>query len=52
MIYANIRKLIRYSINNGLIEPCDELVVRKKYRRKFGDVGAKVSEILKTYPIE
>jgi GT2 family glycosyltransferase len=30
----------------------DELVVRKKYRRKFGDVGAKVSEILKTYPIE
>ena len=28
MIYANIRKLIRYSINNGLIEPCDELVVR------------------------
>lgn len=30
----------------------DELVIRKKYRRKFGDVGAKVSEILKTYPIE
>ena len=30
----------------------DELVVRKKYRRKYGDVGAKVSEILKTYPIE
>ena len=30
----------------------DELVIRKKYRRKFGNVGAKVREILDAYPIE
>ncbi|WP_405332122.1 glycosyltransferase family 2 protein [Fibrobacter sp.] len=30
----------------------DELVIRKKYRKKFGNVGAKVREILDAYPIE
>ena len=30
----------------------DELVIRKKYRKKFGNVGAKVREILESYPIE
>ena len=30
----------------------DELVIRKKYRKKFGNVGAKVCEILESYPIE
>ena len=29
----------------------EELVLRKKYRKKFGAVGPKVREILKTYPI-
>ena len=30
----------------------DELVIRKKYRKKFRNVGAKVREILDAYPIE
>ena len=30
----------------------DELVIRKKYRKKFENVGAKVREILDAYPIE
>ena len=30
----------------------DELVIRKKYRKKFGNVGAKVRGILDAYPIE
>lgn len=30
----------------------DELVIRKKCRKKFGNVGAKVREILDAYPIE
>ena len=30
----------------------DELVIRKKYRKKFGNVGATVREILDAYPIE
>lgn len=30
----------------------DELVVRKRYSKKFGEVGVKVREILETYPIE
>ncbi len=29
-----------------------ELVARKRYRNKFGDVEAKVREILKAYPVE
>ncbi len=30
----------------------DELVIRKRFRKKFGNVGAKVREILDAYPIE
>lgn len=57
MIYANIQKLIRYSINNGLIEPCDELVIRNMLMdtlhvydwqdEAVDDAPASIDEILK-----